>query len=265
MGHPRTLSAIALACVLLVGCTADPATPDTGPDADPAKPEGTPLAAAAECAVPAGLAGQDLVRLPIKKRLIALTFDAGANADGVRSIRRTLRRRNVKATFFLTGRFVQSFPVKSRRLADRDLVGNHTMTHPDLTTLSDQRVVDEVRAAEAEIRTTTGEDPRRFFRFPFGARTTHLVELLNELCYVPFRWTVDTLGWKGTSGGQSVSTVVARVVDAAKPGAIVLMHVGSHPKDRSTLDADALPRVIKRLRGMGYGFVRLGYVMDPAP
>jgi peptidoglycan/xylan/chitin deacetylase (PgdA/CDA1 family) len=63
-----------------------------------------------------------------------------------------------------------------------------------------------------------------------------VIDLVNELCYVPFRWTVDSLGWKGTSGGQSVAKVVSHVVGAAQPGAIVLMHVGSNPDDGTTLD-----------------------------
>lgn len=82
---------------------------------------------------------------------------------------------------------------------------------------------------------------------------------------MPFRWTVDTLGWKGTSGGMTVTKVVDRVLAAAEPGAIVLMHVGSNPDDGSTLDADALPIVIRKLRARGFGFVRLSKVLAPAP
>jgi hypothetical protein len=35
------------------------------------------------------------------------------------------------------------------------------------------------------------------------------------------------------------------------------MHVGSNPDDGTTLDADALPSMIGRLRAAGYGFVTL--------
>ena len=66
---------------------------------------------------------------------------------------------------------------------------------------------------------------------------------------------MDTLGWEGTSGGQSVPTVVSRVLANLRPGEIVLMHVGSDPDDGSTLDADALPTVISNLRARGYSFV----------
>ena len=217
------------------------------------------------CSVPQRLKGFDVERLPVKAKVVALTFDAGANADAVQPILATLRARHVPGTFFLTGDFVKAFPMRSRQIARLHLVGNHTMSHPDLTTLTDARIVRQVRNAEAVIRSTTGEDPRRFFRFPFGARTTHDIAVLNGLCYVPFRWTVDTLGWKGTSGGITAAKVVDRVVDGAQPGEIVLMHVGSNPDDHTTLDADALPRVIQLLRAKGYSFVPLSRVLDPAP
>jgi peptidoglycan/xylan/chitin deacetylase (PgdA/CDA1 family) len=64
-------------------------------------------------------------------------------------------------------------------------------------------------------------------------------------------WTVDTLGWQATSGGRSGDSVVHRVLVAAAPGEIVLIHVGSHLSDHSMLDA--LPRVISGLCAAGYG------------
>ena len=67
----------------------------------------------------------------------------------------------------------------------------------------------------------------------------------------------DGVDWQETSGGRSVDSVVQRVLGAATPGEIVLMHVGSNPTDHSTLDADALPRVVSGLRAAGYGFVTL--------
>ncbi|GAA6526013.1 polysaccharide deacetylase family protein [Intrasporangium sp. DVR] len=212
------------------------------------------------CSIPDGLLGRDLTRVPTDRKVVALTFDAGASNDGVASILATLARRDVPATFFLTGDFVDAFPDSARAMAKYP-IGNHTYNHPDLTTLSDTRIRVEVNGAESRLRAVTGQDPRPYFRFPFGAVSTHTIAVVNSECYVPFRWTVDTLGWKGTSGGQTVSTVVGRVLDAAVPGEIVLMHVGAHPEDGSTLDADALPRMIDALRARGYGFVTLQAVL----
>lgn len=249
------------------GEPSEPAEPSEAPPIAPSTPD-EPLAAEAtdeDCVVPDRFVGKDVEVMPVDEKLVALTFDAGANADGVPSILATLLERAVPATFFLTGDFVVRYPVKSRRIATRHLVGNHTYDHLDLTTVTDLRITRQVRRAEAAILTTTGEDPRRFFRFPFGARDAHTIAVVNGLCYVPFRWTVDTLGWKGTSGGMTVDKVVTRVLDAARPGAIVLMHVGSHPTDGSTLDADALPTIVRQLRLRGYTLVRLSRVLAAAP
>jgi peptidoglycan/xylan/chitin deacetylase (PgdA/CDA1 family) len=208
------------------------------------------------CTLPASLRGRDVEVLPTSRKVVALTFDAGASDDGVASILATLSRANVRATFFLTGDFVDQFPQSAKAMA-RYPIGNHTFTHPQLTALTDAGVRTEIRSAAALIRSVTGQDPRPLFRFPYGAVDPHAIDLVNAECYVPFRWTVDTLGWQGITGGRSVDSVVNRVLANARPGEIVLMHVGAHPEDHSTLDADALPRIISGLRAKGYGFVTL--------
>lgn len=188
---------------------------------------------------------------------MALTFDAGGSDAGVASIVATLRAKTAPATFFLTGDFVRRFPAATTRIAAAHPVGNHTDTHPDLTTVANSRVVDEIRRGATAIRSATGRDPAPWFRFPYGARNSRTIALVNDECYVAVRWSVDTLGWQGTSGGRSVASVHARVLGTARPGQIVLMHVGAHPQDGSTLDADALPAVIDGLRARGYTLVDL--------
>jgi peptidoglycan/xylan/chitin deacetylase (PgdA/CDA1 family) len=64
---------------------------------------------------------------------------------------------------------------------------------------------------------------------------------------------------------MSADGVLARVVGALRPGAIVLMHVGSNPDDGTTFDADALPRVIDQIRAQGYTFVTLERVLPATP
>ena len=189
--------------------------------------------------------------------MVALTFDAGANADGVASILATLSAQHVPATFFLTGDFAKRYPDQSRSMASAGRLGDHTIRHPHLPTLTDEEVTREVLGARTTIVATTGEDPRPFFRFPFGDYTSHLVRLVNSLGFVAVGWTVDSLGWEGTSGGVTADAVVERVLAARTPGEIVLMHVGSNPTDHSTLDAVALPRVVTGLQAMGYSFVTL--------
>jgi peptidoglycan/xylan/chitin deacetylase (PgdA/CDA1 family) len=207
---------------------------------------------------PAGLRGTDWTKVKTSSKIVALTFDAGANADGVSSILNTLTDQHVPATFMLTGNFVKSFPNKARAIvAAGQRTGDHSMTHPYFTKLTDGQIRDQVRNAASEIVSATGADPWPWFRFPFGDRDAHTISVVNSVGYVPVRWTVDTLGWEGTSGGITVRTVVDRVLAKLAPGEIVLMHCGSNPTDHSTLDAAALPTVIRDLRARGYSFVTL--------
>lgn len=116
---------------------------------------------------------------------------------------------------------------------------------------------DQVLSAQSQITSVTDADPWPWFRFPYGDYNQHTISVVNGAGFVPVGWTVDTLGWEGTSGGISTGTVVNRVLGSLQPGEIVLMHCGSNPDDHSTLDADALPTAIQNLRARGYSFVTL--------
>lgn len=215
---------------------------------------------------PRSLLGQDIERIPTAQRVIALTFDAGANADAVGSILTTLAQQHITATFFLTGDFVADFPDAARRIAAAGhRIGNHSVNHPHFTSLSDADIRAQLSAAAATIHGTTGANPAPLFRFPYGDRDARTIAVVNAAGYVPIRWTVDSLGWQGTmNGSRGAAFVTQRVVAAATAGEIVLMHVGSNPDDHSMLDAQALPDIIAALRAQGYGFASLDALLVPA-
>jgi peptidoglycan/xylan/chitin deacetylase (PgdA/CDA1 family) len=215
-------------------------------------------AAAVAQPAPAGLGGTDWTAVKTTSKIVALTFDAGANADGVDSILATLANQQVHATFMLTGAFTKAFPGKARAIvAAGQRVGDHSVSHLRFTKLTDAQMRAQVLDAQQQIISVTGADPWPWFRFPYGDRNAHTISVVNSTGFVPVRWTVDTLGWEGTSGGITVQTVVNRVLANLRPGEIVLMHCGSNPDDHSTLDAKALPTVISDLKARGYSFVTL--------
>jgi peptidoglycan/xylan/chitin deacetylase (PgdA/CDA1 family) len=201
--------------------------------------------------------GTQWYTLPTTEKVVALTFDAGANADAVPSILQTLADKGVPATFFLTGRWVEVYPELASQIGATYPVANHSYSHPDLTTLSDDQVREEITKGAAAIEKATGRDTHPMFRFPFGASNRDTIDIVNSSGYGAINWTVDTRGWQGTSGGQSADLIVDRVLDALQPGEIVIMHVGSNPDDRSTLDADALPQVIDQILARGFTFVTI--------
>src|SRR6266542_3439494 len=179
-------------------------------------------------ALPPAIVAGELVRLQTRQHVVALTFDGGGNADGAKTVLKTLRRERVPATFFLTGRFVRAYPEIARAIGRRYLVANHTVDHPHLTAMSN------------------------------AART---LAICHTLGYTSVRWTVDTWGWMGRSS-QSVPGAIRRVRDRLVPGEIVLMHVGSS-RDGSRIDTKALPGVIRTVRERGYRFVTLKGVRPP--
>ena len=212
-------------------------------------------------ALPPAVVAGELVRLQTRQHVVALTFDGGGNADGARGVLTALRRANVPATFFLTGHFVQSYPRLARAIGRRYPVGNHTVDHLDMLRLSPAAAEREVTRAAVLIQRATGRDTHPYFRFPYGSRNTRTLRMVNDLGYASVRWTADTLGWMGLAQ-QSVGGAVRRVLQNLVPGEIVLMHLGSS-RDHSTIDSEALPAVIRLVRGRGYRFVTLKGIQAP--
>jgi peptidoglycan/xylan/chitin deacetylase (PgdA/CDA1 family) len=237
-----------------------PATPTpttTGVPASPAPttPTWPPTTSAV---LPEALTGRILTAIPTSERIVALTFDAGASDAGVPAILATLAEQRITATFFVTGGFARRYPNAVRAMAEAGhVIGSHSDTHPDFTTLTTADRAAQLTDAQAAIGPLIDGTTKPWFRFPFGAADPAAIAEVNGNGYACIGWTVDTLGWKGTSGGQSVDTVVSRVLAALQPGEIVLMHVGANPEDGSTLDAAALPTIIGDLRERDYGFVTL--------
>ena len=212
------------------------------------------LALALAGGIPSSLKGRELDHLYTRKKEVVLTLDAGGDAVGAWRILRTLHRKQIVATFFLTGRWVDHNPGLARFIGKRYPVANHTYSHLPMTRLSDAAVVHQITSAAQAIRRRTGRDPRPLFRFPYGDSNSRVVAIANDLGYISIRWTVDTLGWMG-GAHQSVPGAIRRVVENLRPGAIILMHVGSAGDvDRSTIDSHALPGVIDAVRRRGYSF-----------
>jgi peptidoglycan-N-acetylglucosamine deacetylase len=237
-----------------------PPTPPPPVSAPPPPPTPEPALPPPPPAPP--LAGQILNRLPTQQRVVALTFDAGAGNGGVPKILAALENAGVPATFFMTGRFAEIFPALARRIGAGYPIGNHTFDHQNLIGLDPAAVQQEIVHAQAAIANIAGRAPIRLFRFPYGSSSPATLRIVNNLGYTAVGWTVDTLGWEGKAGGQSVRSVIDHVLTELQPGEIVLMHVGANPNDGSTLDADALSTIIDRTRARGYGFVTLSGLLQ---
>ena len=144
----------------------------------------------------------------------------------------TLTGADVRATFFLQGRWVESNRETARRIADSGhLVGSHSFYHARMPLLSDSGFRTDVRAAERAIKRYTGVDPRPWFRCPFGAGHDHprTSALLKELGYRDVHWNVTTNDWQVSQRGTRLAMETAAEIAALREDAIVLMHTWPRP------------------------------------
>ncbi|MEU3352896.1 polysaccharide deacetylase family protein [Streptomyces sp. NPDC037389] len=243
MSWPRRWTAVAAAALLLAVAAPGAA--------------GEPVAGSGSVSGRPGCAGAALRRVPTDRKVIALTFNAAWNEDGIARVLAVLRKERVPAMFFLTGDFADRHPRAARALAARHPVGSHSYSHPRFPGLSFREERREAVLAARAIRRATGRTPVAF-RFPYGEFTEQNVRDVNALGYPVVEWVDDTAGWRGPDGGVTVDMVVGRAERAFSPGAIIQMHVGSTDARHSVLDADALPRIIASARAHGYGFAGLG-------
>ena len=190
---------------------------------------------------------------------VALTFDAEHpdrrhRPGGTERVLETLAATGTTASFFVQGRWADAYPGLARSIADAGhLVGNHSHYHARMPLLTTRGIAADVRAAEGAIQRATGQDPRPWFRCPFGAGTNDPVVLgaLERLGYRETSWDVDGLDWRSAASGRNVARETVDAALAHGDGAVILLHPWT------TATGLALPAVIDRVRANGGKFVRL--------
>jgi len=132
---------------------------------------------------------------PKLPKQIALTYDDGPNDLATERLLEVLARDNVRATFFMIGRFVRQRPQIARAVAAAGhLIGNHTMTHPWLAWQSASRIRAELRDCNASLEDTLGA-PIRYFRPPHGARRPYVLRAARELGLTTVQWNIIVADW----------------------------------------------------------------------
>ena len=202
---------------------------------------------------PATQVRPELLRGPRHLRQIALTFDAGGDADGLTDLLRVLERERVTATFFLTGRWVCENLALARMIGTQGhVIGNHTWDHKDLTELEDWEVREELLRTDDRFVSWFGSQYQPIFRAPYGEVNNCVLGVVQILGFHSIRWSIDTLD--AMEPPKSASFIEGRILgkdDEELQGAIVLMHVG-YPET-----VEALPVVIHNLRERGFELVTI--------
>jgi len=200
---------------------------------------------------------REVDRGPRDKREIALTFDAGAEAECFDDLITALANAHAKSTFFITGKFADDHDDCAAEITKHGHeVGNHTWSHLNLTQQPDNVVRDEIIRAERAIVQASGQTPRPRFRAPYGLRDERVLKIARNLGYRSIYWTLDSQdSIEPVKTSRFLIDLITSKSDAQLDGAIILMHVG----ERST--ADALPAIIANLQGRGFRFVTISELL----
>jgi peptidoglycan/xylan/chitin deacetylase (PgdA/CDA1 family) len=197
------------------------------------------------------------------RRLIALTFDAcstRAPSYYDERVTQVLIDKKVPATIFLGGKWIEDNVEHARYLASLPQfeLGNHTFLHPHLTQVSNARLREELAWDQALLYTVTGRQAT-LFRAPYGEYDARVVDYAAQA-------GMTTVQYDLASGDPDVhiakEQLIKYVVDAARPGSIVVMHINR----RGWHTAEALPAIIDALRLRGFEFVTVSELLAaPAP
>jgi peptidoglycan/xylan/chitin deacetylase (PgdA/CDA1 family) len=174
----------------------------------------------------------------------ALTFDDGPSPDTER-ILDILGAHEARATFFMIGREVESFPgIAQRVLAEGHEVGNHSYSHPSYLFQSASETHVQISRTQSVITETIGVRPQ-MARPPYGVRTPAYFRATRALDLRTVQWDVAGFDWKRITPRQIADNVLRK----AQPGSIILLHDGdSAGKNARKNTVEALPLIIRGLR-----------------
>ncbi len=148
---------------------------------------------------------------------IAITFDDGPHKDTTPKLLDGLKKRGIKATFFLLGKNIEANPEIARRMYEEGhLLCNHTYSHMEYREKDRDIFEEEIKRTEKLIKEITGEAPG-YVRPPYG---TWNPELETEWKVKPVFWSVDSMDWESKNTEKIKETVLGNL----KEDAIVLFH-----------------------------------------
>ncbi len=175
---------------------------------------------------------------------VALTFDDGPSGQYTEKLLEGLKKRNVKATFFVMGKNIEeNEDIILKMYNEGHLIGNHTYTHADLAKTDFDKACKEINDTNSYIKNITGYTPQ-FIRPPYGDWNQGLLEETNMSVVL---WTVDPEDWKD----QNADIVAARVLKNIRPGDIILLH------DIFNSSVEAAFQIVDGLQEKGYHFVTI--------
>ena len=184
------------------------------------------------------------------EKVIYLTFDCGYENGCTEKILDTLKEKKVPAAFFVTLPHVKSCPeLIARMINEGHIVGNHSVNHPNFSTISRTDMAQEIEGLDNYLRQKFGYSAP-FFRFPEGACSESALDLVQNLEFKSVFWSSAYADWDTTNlkgSRYAFDTVTSRL----HPGCVLLLHAVSQD------NADALGEIIDYAHSQGYKFKAL--------
>ena len=203
--------------------------------------------------------GRTFTGLPRGSRQIALTYDDGPNDPHTLRLLEVLAKHEVRATFFVIGRYVKQRPDIVREIvAAGHVVGNHTFTHPLLIFKSEEEIRQELSACRSALQDVIGE-PSNLFRPPFGGRRPAVLRIVRELGMQVIMWNVTGYDWNA----PPAAVIERKVAKQIRGGDVILLHDGGHKQmgaDRSHT-VSATDGLIASYKAKGYEFNTIPQMM----
>lgn len=183
-----------------------------------------------------------------EEKTIAISFDATWGAEHTEDILDILDKYEINTTFFLVNIWIEDNPAIAKEIADRGHeIGLHSVSHPKFTTLTTEEMKTELNDNAAKILEVTGQKAT-LFRPPYGDYNDTVIQVCQQLDYIPIQWSVDSMDWKGLSSGE----IIQRVLNQIDNGKIVLFH------NNGENTAAALETILPKLKEEGYTIVPIG-------
>ncbi len=191
---------------------------------------------------------------------ISITFDCAWGADDIPDILNTLKKSEIKATFFMVGQWAEKNAELVKIMAEEGHdIANHSYSHFRMGALGKEKIASEIKQCGDVLEKMSGVKCD-LFRAPYGDYSNLVLDQARKLGYFTIQWNVDSLDWKP---GISKDEILQRVKSKTGPGSIILFH------NDTPHTAQLLPGIIVELQSEGYLFVpvseliiREDYYMD---
>lgn len=181
------------------------------------------------------------------KKYIYLTFDMGYEAGCTGKILDALKENNVKGAFFVTAHYVNTAGDLVKRMIDEGhIVGNHTVNHKSMPSLSDEELKEEVMKLHQVVYEKYGYE-MKYLRPPKGEYSERTLSLCEKIGYKNVMWSFAYVDWIENKQ-PSESEAMDKIMPNLHNGEIMLLHA------TSKTNADIMDKMIKKVQEEGYEF-----------